>query len=96
MLSAAQVLALLAGSPVVMGVLDSGPCTVEHVSQRDPSGPDARVDSCPCDRAWADGEVEALDEPARKLLELGGGQYVSSPRHTLGDLVRDAAEGNRE
>jgi hypothetical protein len=84
-MNAGQVLALLADSPVVMGVLDSGPCTLEHVSVRDPAGPDARVDSCPCGRVLASGE---------QPTELGGGQYVSSPRHTLGDLVRDVILGS--
>jgi hypothetical protein len=81
-LSAEQVLRLLADSPVVMGLLDSGPCTLEHVSLRDKNGPDRRLDGCPCDRTLAGDEDGA---------ELGGGQYVSSPRHTLADLVRDVS-----
>jgi len=82
MLTADEVLAVLLASPVVMGMLDSGPCVIEHVSVRDPAGPDKRTDPCPCDRGLPDGE------PA---VELGGGHYVSSLRHTLGDLLRDAA-----
>jgi hypothetical protein len=46
-----------------------------------------------CDRKFAKGDLAAMDDAQRKLLELGGGQYVSSPRHTLGDLVRDAVGG---
>jgi hypothetical protein len=80
MLSAQQALAALLNSPVAMGVLDSGPCTLEHVSLRNPDGPDVRQDSCPCDRKLAKGE---------KPIELGEDLYVSSSRHTLGDLVRD-------
>ena len=79
-LTAEDVLRVLADSPVVMGLLDSGPCVLEHVSMRDRKGADKRLDSCPCARALADDE-----DPG----ELGGGQYVSSPRHTLADLVRD-------
>jgi hypothetical protein len=82
-LTADQVLRLLADSPVVMGVLDSGPCMLEHVALRDPDGPDRRLDACPCSRR-ADGPV----------AELGGGQYVTSQRHTLGDLVRDVVGGD--
>jgi hypothetical protein len=83
-LSAEQVLRVLADNLVVMGTLDSGPCEVEHVSLRDPAGPDKRLDTCPCSRGLAEGQAPA---------ELGGGQYVSSPRHTLGDLVRDVVRG---
>lgn len=80
MLTAQQVLQLLAANPAVMGYLDSGPCTLEHVSKHVADGADERLDTCPCDRA---GEGPALGE----------GHYVSSPRHTIGDLVRDAAAG---
>lgn len=79
-LKAEDVLRLLAEHPHVMGTLDSGTCAIEHVSLRDPDGPDKRLDSCPCGRVLAKGEA---------VPELGGGQYVSSPRHTLADLVRD-------
>jgi hypothetical protein len=78
MLSAEDVVAVLAANPAVMSFLDSGVCAIEHVSQRDSKGADERLDSCPCDREADDG------------AELGGGQYVSSERHTIGDLVRDA------
>lgn len=84
-----DVLKSLAAHAHVMGTLDGSPCAIQHVSRRRADGPDERLDTCPCDRVFAAGEVEALDEPARKLLELGGGQYVSSPTHTLGDLLRD-------
>ncbi len=84
---------VLASHSPAMQVLDSGACTVEHVSRRNPDGPDERLDNCPCGRSWAPGEVDALPEEARRLLELGGGQYVSSPRHTLADLVRDLVGG---
>lgn len=88
MLDADAVIKLLADNAAAMGYLDSGPCTVEHVSQRVTDGPDVRLDSCPCDRA-ADAPDPRTDDPAEKLRELGGGQYVSSARHTIGDLVRD-------
>lgn len=88
-LNASDVLKALSAHAHVMGTLDGSPCAIQHVSRRRADGPDERLDACPCDRAFAAGEVEALDEAPRKLLELGGGQYVSSPTHTLGDLVRD-------
>lgn len=90
MLSAGDVLKAIAANAHAIGTLDGGPCAIQHVSRRNPEGPDERLDTCPCARTFAAGDVDALAEPARKLLELGGGQYVSSPTHTLGDLVRDA------
>lgn len=90
MLTADQVIQLIANNPAVMGFLDSGPCTLEHVSERVTDGADVRHDSCPCDRQSGSPDTRT-DDPAEKLRELGGGQYVSSERHTIGDLVRDAA-----
>lgn len=81
--SAEEVLAAIAGHDAVMQYLDSGVCVIEHVSLRDPAGADRRLDSCPCDRGLAP------DVPG---AELGGGQYVSSTRHTLADVVRDVAK----
>ena len=81
MLSAEQVLAFIAGNAYVMGVLDAGPCALQHVTLHVVDGPDARVDACPCDRT---------NYPQTELdLPLGGGQRVSSPTHTIADLVRD-------
>lgn len=80
MSTADQVLAAIAGHDAVMQYLDSGVCAIEHVSERNPTGADRRLDGCPCDRVLAAGE---------QAVELGGGQYVSSPRHTLADVVRD-------
>jgi hypothetical protein len=88
MLNAEEVLALIAGNAAAMSYLDSGPCTVEHVSLRVKDGPDERQDVCPCVRS-ADAPDPRTDDPDERIRELGGGQYVSSPRHTIGDLVRD-------
>ena len=77
------VLAAIGRHNAVMQYLDSGICVIEHVSQRNPDGPDRRLDSCPCDRG---------PDPDAPGAELGGGQYVSSPRHTLADVVRDVAK----
>ncbi len=90
-LKADDVLRLIAEHPHVMGTLDSGTCAIEHVSERNADGADKRLDACPCDRKFAKGDLAAMGEAERKLLELGEGQYISSPRHTLGDLVRDVA-----
>jgi len=79
-----QVLAVIAAHDAVMDYLDSGVCVIQHVSLRNPDGPDRRLDSCPCDRVLEPGEPGGQ--------ELGGGQYVSSPRHTLADVVRDVAK----
>jgi hypothetical protein len=79
MLSPLQVLQVLADNPAVMSYLDAGPCTLEHVSRHVPDGADERLDTCPCERV-AEGSP------------LGEGQYVSSERHTVGDLVRDALD----
>jgi hypothetical protein len=79
-MTADEVLARIAANPAVMGYLDSGACAVEHVSTRSKKGADVRVDDCPCAREVTDGE---------DVRELGGGHYISSPTHTLGDLVRD-------
>jgi hypothetical protein len=70
------VLKLLADSPVVMGFLDSGPCRVLHVAVRNPEGPDARLDPCPCARSTVG-------------ADLGEGQYLASGDHSLADVVRD-------
>lgn len=83
MTSAEDALAAIRGHDAVMQYLDSGVCVIEHVSLRDPGGPDRRLDSCPCARTLA---------PDRPGQELGGGQYVSSARHTLADVVRDVEQ----
>ena len=74
---AAAVLALIARHDAVMQMLASEVCVIEHVSQRDPKGADARLDACPCGREAVGG------------AELGEGQYVSSERHSIADVVRD-------
>lgn len=84
MAKAYEVLATIAGHDAVMQYLDSGVCVIEHVSLRDPAGPDRRLDSCPCGRG---------PDPDAPGQELGGGQYVSSQRHTLADVVRDVVGG---
>lgn len=89
MLNAEEILQLLADNPAAMDLLDSGACVIEHVSKRVKDGPDVRLDTCPCDRS-IDPPDPRDDDPAEKVRELGGGQYVSSQRHTIGDLVRDA------
>jgi hypothetical protein len=97
MLNADEVLKSLADNAHVMGTLDGSACAIQHVSLRVADGPDTRLDSCPCARAFTAEELAAHasapanspEEAAAKLLQLGGGQYVSSPTHTLGDLVRD-------
>lgn len=92
MLDTESVLNVIADNAAAMGYLDSGPCTVEHVSQRVSDGPDVRLDTCPCART-VDAPDARTDDPAEKLRELGGGQYVSSERHTIADLVRDVLGG---
>lgn len=89
MATAQEVLEAIARFEPAMHVLDdSGAAVIEHVSKRNPDGPDTRVDSCPCSRGpetlpvGEDGETPVY-------ADLGGGQYVSSARHTLGDVVRD-------
>jgi hypothetical protein len=89
MLDAKDILQLVAGNAAAMSYLDSGPCVLEHVSQRAADGPDVRLDACPCERT-AEPPDPRTDDPAEKVRELGGGQYVSSERHTIGDLVRNA------
>lgn len=84
-----DVLKAIEANAAAMSYLDSGPCTIEHVSQRVTDGPDVRLDTCPCGRT-VDAPDPRTDDPAERLRELGGGQYVSSARHTIGDLVRDA------
>lgn len=78
-LTPADVLGAIRLHDAIMQHLDGYDCVIEHVSVRNPDGPDHRLDSCPCDRGL-DGAAPA---------ELGGGQYISSARHTLADLVRD-------
>lgn len=75
------VLAAVAAIDAVMQALDGH--VLQHVSLRNPDGADSRLDACPCHRG---AETVAADE----FVELGGGQYLSSGRHTLGDVVRDA------
>lgn len=77
--NAMAVLEVIARHDAVMQLLGSEVCAIEHVSVRNPDGPDDRLDTCPCARGR---DVEPI--------ELGGGQYVSSARHTLADVVRDA------
>jgi hypothetical protein len=90
MLKPAELLQHLADNPHVMGVLAAGPCTIQHVSKRVEDGPDERVDTCPCTRKLTKADIAELPEHDRKLLDLGGDLYVSSPAHTYADLVRDA------
>lgn len=92
MLDVEGVLKMVAGNAAAMSYLDSGPCVLEHVSQRVTDGADVRLDTCPCDRA-SEPPDPRTDDPAEKIRELGGGQYVSSQRHTIGDLVRDVLGG---
>lgn len=86
-MTAEQVLALIAAHDHAMGVLgDPSAAVIQHVSQHTDDG-EVRLDACPCSRG-----VDGLptDELGRPVLEqLGGGQYLSSVRHTLADLVRD-------
>lgn len=89
MLNADEVLKSLAANPHVMGTLDGGACAIQHVSRRVVDGPDERLDTCPCDRKLNPAAVLSDTTEAQRLRELGNGQYVSSPTHTLGDLVRD-------
>jgi len=89
MLSAEDVLKLIAGHPHVMGVLDSGACAIQHVSKRNVDGPDERLDTCPCGRKLPS-EVLSGDVAGARERDLGGGQYISSTTHTLADLVREA------
>jgi hypothetical protein len=80
--SAEAVVAIVAASDAVMHALEVQ--VLQHVSLRNPDGADSRLDSCPCHRG--PDTVEAGES-----VELGGGQYLSSGRHTLADVVRDAA-----
>lgn len=84
-----DVLRVIAENPHVMGTLDGGACAIQHVSKRVVDGPDERLDTCPCDRTLPPATVLSDTSDAAKLRELGNGQYVSSPTHTIGDLVRD-------
>ena len=93
MMKTNDVLKFLAGNPHVMGVLDGGACAIQHVSKRVTDGPDERLDDCPCDRKIAPAEVLGDMSDAQRLRELGNGHYVSSPTHTLADLVRDVTGG---
>jgi hypothetical protein len=89
MLKADVVLAQLAAHPHAMGTLEGGPCTIQHVSRRVADGPDERLDKCPCDRKLTEDDLATLSDSERRNLDLGNGQYISSPTHTLADLVRD-------
>lgn len=88
--SALEVLAKIASVGAVHNVLDDGSCVIEHVSLRQLDGPDVRVDDCPCARGVETLPVDESGQPV--IAELGGGQYISSARHTLGDVVRDVLE----
>jgi hypothetical protein len=85
------VLRYLADIPSVMGVVDGWP--IQHVTAHISDGPDARTDTCPCDRTWTAESLATLTDHERALLDLGGGQRVSSPTHTVGDLIRDITGG---
>ncbi len=85
-----EVLAKIASVGAVHNVLDDGCCVVEHVSLRQLDGPDTRVDDCPCPRGVETLEVDESGQPV--IVDLGGGQYISSARHTLGDVVRDVLD----
>ncbi|HMV67848.1 MAG TPA: hypothetical protein PLY51_12840 [Microthrixaceae bacterium] len=88
--SALEVLKKVASVGVAMNVLDDGASVLEHVSLRQLDGPDVRVDDCPCGRGVETLPVDESGQPV--IAELGGGQYISSARHTLGDVVRDVLE----
>ena len=80
--TAAQVLAAIAAHDAAMHTLDSpSVAVIEHVSLTNRDGADTRIDACPCHRG-----LETLDGDP---VQLGEGRYISSGRHTLGDLVRD-------
>lgn len=84
---AEQVLARIAAYGHGMGALDDPAAGVLlHVSKHTDDG-DVRLDACPCARGE---ETLPKDEIGRPVVPvLGDGQFVSSGRHTLGDLVRD-------
>jgi len=66
-----------------MAALDSPTsAALQHVKQRVADGPDVRLEDCPCGR-------DGVYGPDEEQVELGGGQYICSGRHTYGDLVRD-------
>lgn len=88
MLDPRMVLEHLANSTAAMAALET--CPVEHVSRRTVDGVGERLDDCPCARNIRPPKVLSDMSPAQRLRELGDGRYVSSPRHTLADLVRDA------
>lgn len=81
--TASDVLAVVAVNDAVMQQL--GAVVLIHVSHRNPDGPDGRVDACPCSRG-----VDSIPADSADPAELGGGQYLSSGRHTLADVVREA------
>lgn len=87
--TAAGVLEVIAAHDAVMQQL--GMSVVQHVSRRNPDGPDERLDTCPCTLG-----PDSFDPVVDGTPELGGGQYLSSRRHNLADVVREAlaAEGN--
>ena len=74
------VVAAVAAIDAVMQSLDAH--IVQHVSLHNPDGADPRLDACPCHRGP---DTVAAGE----IVELGEGQYLSSGRHTLADVVRD-------
>jgi hypothetical protein len=80
-------LAAVVATDVAMHALDGH--VLQHVSLRNPDGADTRLDSCPCLRG-------ADTVAAGELVELGDGQYLSSGRHSLGDVVRDALSADNQ
>jgi hypothetical protein len=84
---AERVIGLLAAHDAVMAVLDDPRSSVlQHVSQHTTDG-EVRLDACPCPRDVEGLPVDDIGRPV--LVQLGEGQYISSVRHTLADLVRD-------
>lgn len=90
-MKAEEVLAVIAAHGPIMSVMGSpSTAVIQHVTKHTADG-DVRLDSCPCPRGL---ETLPVDELGRAVLEqLGEGQYLSSARHTVADLVRDVTGG---
>jgi len=87
-----RVLAAIGAHGAAMSVLDSpSAAVILHVTQHTADG-EVRLDPCPCARGLEGLPVDDLGRPV--LEQLGEGQYVSSIRHTLADLVRDVIAGS--